>query len=134
MMILFIDTTSLETKIALLNESGDFIDKSEWTSQYNQSEELILKIEELLKKNKAKKGNLEGIVVVAGPGSFTGVRIGVTTANFMALGLNIPVIGVKKDQIDQITNIVKKHSSLGFNKPVMPIYDKKPNITKPKNT
>lgn len=133
-MILFIDTTSLNTKVALLNESGDFIDESEWTSRYNQSEELISKIEELLRKNDLNKDKLEKIVVVSGPGSFTGVRIGVTTANFMALGLNIPVIDLKQADIGKLAVTLQKDQAKGFGKPVMPIYDKKPNITKPKKS
>ncbi|MEK7096556.1 MAG: tRNA (adenosine(37)-N6)-threonylcarbamoyltransferase complex dimerization subunit type 1 TsaB [Patescibacteria group bacterium] len=131
-MILFIDTTSLETKIGLLNETGNFIDQIEWTSRFNQSEELISKIEDLLQKNRIKKDDLGKIVVITGPGSYTGVRIGVTTANFIGLGLNIPVLGLKKSSIVDIGKIISGDNSDCFLDPVMPYYERLPNITKPK--
>lgn len=59
-----------------------------------QAEELIPAIEKLLKDNGTELSELSAIAVCIGPGSFTGLRIGMAAAKGLALGLNIPLIGV----------------------------------------
>lgn len=56
-------------------------------------ESLVSHLEKLLKHFKIKISNIEGIGVDTGPGSFTGLRVGIATANGLGLGLNIPVKG-----------------------------------------
>ncbi|GAE27274.1 inactive homolog of metal-dependent proteases [Halalkalibacter wakoensis JCM 9140] len=60
----------------------------------NHSIRLMPAIDQLMKEVGIKPNQLEKIVVANGPGSYTGVRIGVTTAKTLAWSLNIPVIGV----------------------------------------
>ena len=60
----------------------------------SHSESLMALIEEALDAAQVDKTELEAIAVDVGPGSFTGVRIGVSCANAMALALGIPVIVV----------------------------------------
>jgi tRNA threonylcarbamoyladenosine biosynthesis protein TsaB len=56
---------------------------------------LVLRAaEELLRAAGIESGELDGLVVGTGPGSFTGIRIGLATARGLALGLGIPVAGV----------------------------------------
>ena len=123
-MILIIDTTSQITKIGLMHKNVE-VDTSEWQSTFNQSEELLIRIAELLQKNDLKNSQLNAIAVNTGPGSYTGIRIGVTTANAIAFALNIPVIAT-----DQISNI----QSEKFVDYVLPIYAGKPHITSPKKS
>jgi tRNA threonylcarbamoyladenosine biosynthesis protein TsaB len=84
-------------------------------------------------ENKENKGNLkkiEGIIAVKGPGSFTALRIGLTTANVMAFGLSIPVVGVMNGEMAVIAveGLDKlKQAKLGSY--VMPEYGMEPNIT-----
>lgn len=131
-MILFLDTTDNPTIIRLYSAAGEVIDESIWESHFNQSEELLSRINDLISRTKRDKSNLRAIIVICGPGSFTGVRIGVTTANFLSFGLDIPVIGLKKTININPAALVKNISSKSFSKPVLPYYDKKPNITKPR--
>ena len=56
-------------------------------------ESLVRHLEELLKHFKIKISDIEIIGVDTGPGSFTGLRVGIATANALGLGLNIPVLG-----------------------------------------
>ena len=56
-------------------------------------ESLIEHLEQLLKHFKIKISALEAIAVDTGPGSFTGLRVGIATANALGLGLQIPVKG-----------------------------------------
>lgn len=84
---------------------------------------LLMKTEELFKKNHISKNEIGAIEVNAGPGPYTSLRVGMTTANLLAFGLNIPI-----RVISSKLNIAgDKYSS-----PVMPKYANMPNITKPK--
>lgn len=94
-MILFIDTTENLTTIAL-GEGGKLIDLYTWDADMAQSEQLLPEIDKLLAKNKVKLKDLKGIIVVCGPGSYTGLRVGISTANSLAFGLGIPIVGVRK--------------------------------------
>lgn len=84
--------TSDKTSITLLNKQGDVVDEIFADLRFSQSERLLQEIDQLLIKNKIKKETLAKVSVHCGPGSYTGIRVGVTTANFLALSLNIPVV------------------------------------------
>ena len=88
--ILGIDTSRPETVIGL---NGKIVS---WISQRNQSKELLPKIGELLKSQKVPKEKVRGVVVNLGPGSFTGLRVGVTVANGFGYGLKIPLVGMSE--------------------------------------
>lgn len=89
MKILFIDTHSEILKVIIKNgEDTVEIDKSGVRSH---SEIAIPSIIELLNRAGCKIEELNSIVVVNGPGSFTGVRIGVTIAKTLAYSLAIPI-------------------------------------------
>ena len=88
-MILFIDSHSINFCVCLLND-GKVFSKREHSGK-NHSEVAIPLINELLSDNGLTTTDLNGIIVVNGPGSFTGVRIGVTIAKTLAYSLNIPI-------------------------------------------
>ena len=80
-MNIFIDTISNTWIIILFNDDRQIIDKIEWEVKGNESSTLIPQIDTLLKQNNTKYQDLENIVVVNGPGSFTWVRTTVLAAN-----------------------------------------------------
>ena len=88
-MTLFIDSHSIDYRVCLLSD-GKLISKKEHSGK-NHSEVAIQLIEELLSDNNLTVKDLKEIIVVNGPGSFTGVRIGVTIAKTLAYSLNIPI-------------------------------------------
>lgn len=90
MYTLFISTFSELITIGLLKD-GKEIDRLEQVSSRNHSIYTIPMIEELLDKNEIKTNYLNEIFVVNGPGSFTGVRIGVTIAKTLAYTLDITI-------------------------------------------
>lgn len=90
MYTLFISTFSELITIGLLKD-GKEIDRLEQVSSRNHSVYTIPMIEELLAKNEIKTNYLNEIIVVNGPGSFTGVRIGVTIAKTLAYTLDITI-------------------------------------------
>lgn len=93
-MLLAIETSSLVSSVALLH--GDTL-KAELTIQarLTHSEQLMPHIADMLDKASVPKTKIDGIAVAIGPGSFTGLRIGLATAKGLAFAWNIPIIGVE---------------------------------------
>ncbi len=60
----------------------------------NNSETLLSSIDQLLELSKKDKGQLQGIAVSLGPGSFTSLRVSLSTAEGLSLGLNVPCYGL----------------------------------------
>lgn len=93
MKLLAIDTSNEVLGIALLNENviiGEYITNL----KKNHSVRLMPAIERLLADCSILPAELDKIVVAKGPGSYTGVRIGVTIAKSIAWSLGIPLAGV----------------------------------------
>ncbi len=90
MYTLFISTFDKIITIGLLKD-GKVLDTNIKESTQNHSVYTMPMIESILNKNKIDVKKLNEIIVVNGPGSFTGVRIGVTIAKTFAYTLNIPI-------------------------------------------
>ncbi len=90
MYTLFISTFDKIITIGLLKD-GKVLDTNIKESTQNHSVYTMPMIESILNKNKVDVKKLSEIIVVNGPGSFTGVRIGVTIAKTFAYTLNIPI-------------------------------------------
>lgn len=88
-MILGLNTSGKLTEISLIKEKE--LSAKRWEAGYDLSEQLLPEIAKLLKGQKADWNSLKGVVIFEGPGSFTGLRIGFTTANTIAYSLNIPI-------------------------------------------
>ena len=97
MYSLFIDTHDLDLVIALYKDK-QLKDKEIKESLRNHSDYTMPIIDEIIKRNNIGIHDIKEILVVNGPGSFTGVRIGVTIAKMLAYTLNIPI-----KSIDSIT-------------------------------
>jgi len=92
--ILIIDTSdSNETVVGLKINSQEHFLKGR--SKILKAQNVLLLIEKILEKHKLKPSNLTAIKVNTGPGSFTGLRVGVAVANTLAWSLKIPVNGKK---------------------------------------
>ncbi len=91
--LLAIDT-STKTLALGLRFGGDRLIKSSEMVEKSHGQLIIKKIGELFKSAAIKKQDLNAIVVCTGPGSFTGLRIGLAAAKGMAQALDIPIIDV----------------------------------------
>lgn len=93
MSLLAIDTATQVSSAAVM--ANDRL-AAELTMQakLTHSETLLPHIEQVLRMANVRKEELDGIAVSIGPGSFTGLRIGLATAKAMAYALKLPIIGV----------------------------------------
>jgi tRNA threonylcarbamoyladenosine biosynthesis protein TsaB len=92
-MLLAIDTATRAASIALYDETGVLAELT-WRSRENHTVELMAQIVRLLDLAHAQKSDLRAIGVASGPGSFTGLRVGMSVAKGLAYGCAIPIFGV----------------------------------------
>ena len=129
-MILAIRTDKPTAELYLYQESSQ-IGIYNWEAHRSLADTLLTKIKEFLDNNNTALNELEGIIVFTGKGSFTGLRIGTSTANALAYGLEIPVVaGLGEEWIKQGLENLKKANKGDY---VIPKYNAEPNITKPKS-
>jgi tRNA threonylcarbamoyladenosine biosynthesis protein TsaB len=96
--ILAIDTSGKNLKLAL-SFGGDRLVKSDELMEQSHGQLLIKKIGELFQSAGLGREELDAIIVCTGPGSFTGLRIGLAAAKGMAVALDIPVVPVSLFEI-----------------------------------
>lgn len=93
-MILVLDTATSTPVIALAAADGSVVAERPWQSHHRHGEELLQRLDELLAEAGTTRRDLTGVVVGTGPGSFTGLRIGLATAKTIAYTLNLPLVGI----------------------------------------
>lgn len=109
MKILAIDTSSKICSVALL-EDNVVIDKNELDDGKTHSENLMPLLDELLKRNKINIKQIELLACSVGPGSFTGIRIGVATIKPIAEVLNIKIASVTS--LETLARIIEKNDTI----------------------
>ncbi len=92
-LILHIESSTDVCSVALANENG-IIDFRESAEVRSHASILSVFVDEILRKNKTEVSNLQAIAVSMGPGSYTGLRIGVSVAKGLCYGANIPLIAL----------------------------------------
>ena len=93
MLLLALDTTTLVCSVALGEEKKLWAEYS-LNIQKTHSQRLMPLIINLFEDAGVDKKEIDGIAVTRGPGSFTGIRIGMATALGLSQGLGIPIVGV----------------------------------------
>lgn len=93
MFILAIDTSSITASVALL-EDGVIKGEYNLNTGLTHSEQLLPMVEALLKNTGSQIEQIDRFVVTSGPGSFTGLRIGIATANALAQAHHKEVLGL----------------------------------------
>lgn len=92
--LLVIDTATTQAVIALGTADGTLVEARSWTAGYRHGEELLARIETLLRDRGLTPSELGGLVAGTGPGAFTGLRVGLATAKGLAHALSLPIAGV----------------------------------------
>ena len=107
MRVLYIDTSSSYLYSAIVEDEKLIASVSEDYGQ-SLSEIALPKIVEMFNENKLSPKDVDKIIVVDGPGSFTGIRIGITIAKVYAWSLNIPITTITSLEAMSISSKEKK--------------------------
>ncbi|MDB5170303.1 MAG: hypothetical protein JWN82_699 [Candidatus Saccharibacteria bacterium] len=130
MFILTIRTDKQEAEIGLSDDHKQLV-YEKWQAHRELAETINKKIIDVLMSGGIRLHELNGIVVFKGPGSFTGLRIGLTVANALAYSLTIPVVSTMED--DWLASGIDRLLGDQDEKVAMPEYGALPNITTPKH-
>lgn len=127
-MILFIDTSDFHNlRLVLIDKVlKEFSTEVAFNENYKTNEFL----QKFLKKSKVKPKDLNRVVVCSGPGSFTGIRVGVSLAQALGFALHIPVLAIPKNKVPK--DLIKL-KTIKLPRKLILHYGQKPNITKAKN-
>lgn len=91
-LLLAIDTSTRIASVALYRNG--VLAEHTWQTRDEHTRELLPAVQKLLSQQQVEVRALSGVVVAVGPGSFNGVRVGVSTAKALALSLNIDIVGI----------------------------------------
>lgn len=128
-IILTLRTDKPEAEIGLFDGATELAYET-WHAHRQLAETIHTKLQAVLESQRKTLTDLKGIVVYEGPGSFTGLRIGVSVANALAYGLNIPVSAATgQDWIGQGIKRLVDNKGAQY---AMPEYGSPVHITKPK--
>lgn len=129
MIVLCLRTDKPEAELAIYRD-GKLVTEESWQAHRLLAETLHIKIRDLLKSAQLKLEDLDGLVAYQGPGSFTGLRIGLSVANALAHSLNISVAGTTGDGW-QAEGLKQLEAGQG-EKTVMPEYGGAVHTTQPR--
>jgi tRNA threonylcarbamoyladenosine biosynthesis protein TsaB len=127
-MILLLDTSTYTCKLSLVD--GDWRYDDEWEANRELAKGLLGYLRDQLEKNGKDWQDISGIVAYQGPGSFTGLRIGLTVLNTFAEAQGIPIIGAMGDDWQTVG---RERLEKGENdRIVLPEYGSEAHITQPR--
>lgn len=129
MLILTLRTDNPQAEIGLY-ESNEKLAYEKWVAHRQLAETIHTKILDLLKTQDKQWSDIQAVVCYKGPGSFTGLRIGISVANALASSLDVPIESSTGD--DWIEISIKKIATKSFTSPVMPVYGAEVHITQPR--
>ncbi len=98
-IILNLETATKNCSVTIAKEGKTIACKEIAEQNFSHAEKLHVFIEELLAENNLKFSDLNAIAVSQGPGSYTGLRIGVSSAKGFCYALNIPLIAIDTLQL-----------------------------------
>lgn len=129
MLVLTLRTDKPESEIGLYQDGTELAYET-WQAHRQLAETIHHKLQELLQSHGRKWNDIEALVVYRGPGSFTGLRIGLSVANALANSYGVPIVGESGDQWQShgISQLAAGKNE-GF---VVPEYGAEVHITQPK--
>ena len=114
--ILHLETATKVCSVAISNNGTVISIKETVSDGYTHSESLTLFIQDVLNQAQLALADLSAVSVSAGPGSYTGLRIGLSTAKGLCFALNIPLIAI--DTLTALKNVMPSGEM-----PVIPMLD-----------
>lgn len=128
-MIVLLDTATDLCRLIVVDHGGVSHQYS-WQARRTLARHLLRFLRDRLAEHGAELSEITGIGVLRGPGSFTGLRIGLTVANTLADGLQVPIVGTTgSDWQDQALKLLQQRAN---HRIVLPHYAAPARITKPR--
>ena len=129
MLVLTIRTDKPEAEIGVYENKKQLAYET-WGAHRQLAETIHTKIEKLLMSRQKDWPNIQGIICFQGPGSFTGLRIGLTVGNTLSYGLQVPIVATIGE--DWVQKGLAKLQGGKNDQLVLPEYGSPPHITMPK--
>ncbi len=114
-MQLAIDTSTNTASLALVQD-GEVLAEFTWHCEQNHTTQLLPNLSYLLEQNKLSLQSVDCVIVAKGPGSYNGLRVGISTAKGLAFSLGIPIIGISTMAAEAY-----QHAARGL--PVCPVFN-----------
>ena len=108
--ILNIETATTNCSVSVAKDGKTIALKEDYDNGYSHAEKLHVYIDEVLKEVQIEKQQLDAIAVSKGPGSYTGLRIGVSAAKGLCFALDMPLIAVST--LEALAHQVKAENGL----------------------
>ncbi|MEP6680774.1 MAG: tRNA (adenosine(37)-N6)-threonylcarbamoyltransferase complex dimerization subunit type 1 TsaB [Chloroflexota bacterium] len=93
-MIIAVETASTDLSVAIAGPDGSPLGVDAWSSDHRQAHELLPRLLALLSRAGLGLADCQAMAVGLGPGSFTGLRVGLSIAKGIAFSLDLPIVGV----------------------------------------
>lgn len=126
-MIIALKTDQPEAEFYICDDSGPVVSHT-WQAHRELSDNLLATIQQQLTKQRVNWLDIDGMVVFQGPGSFTGLRIGITVANALSDTLSVPLVGTQGD--DWLESGLQRIDRQDYDDIVLPFYGAPARITK----
>ena len=114
-MQLALDTSTGTASLALVQDN-EVLTELTWRCEQNHTTQLLTHLAHLLNQTKLNIQSTSGIIVARGPGSFNGLRVGISTAKGLAFSLGVPIIGISSLEVEAY-----QHAETGL--PICPIFN-----------
>lgn len=93
-MIIALETASPDISVALASPDGTLLAIDGWASDRRQGHETLPHLLRLLEESSRRLNDASAVAVGTGPGSFTGLRVGMSLAKGLAIALDLPLVGI----------------------------------------
>ena len=128
-MILLFDSSSMTAELILVNDAKEQV-AYKWEAGRTLARDMLAYLKQKLEENGGGFDSLTGIGVRRGPGSYTGLRIGLTVLNTLAESKKVPIVGVSGDDwADACLKRLENGENDGL---VMPEYGGEAHVTLPR--
>ena len=111
-LLLAIDTSTEQAGLALFD--GAWLSELNWNAGRNQTASVLSQLDHLLRINRLDVRQLKAVAVTLGPGSFNGLRVGMSVAKGLSYGLGIPLVGIMTLDVLAYPHTVRRHPIRAF--------------------
>lgn len=127
-MILLLDTSAPLCRLTLVSDTGEA--SYDWPADRSLARDLLAYLRDRLRENGAGWSDVTGIGVFQGPGSYTGLRIGLTVMNTLAEAEGLPIVGTTDEDWQQ--SALRRLRAGENDQIILPLYGGQANITAPR--